>query len=83
MSTYPCTAPADTMAFRTSLAKYLENLRHAAVYPKSGVKNPGASLVRDKGKTKELVTSTETAESWWWKDVVVRKSLLEECSGGR
>jgi hypothetical protein len=25
----------------------------------------------------------ETVGAWWWKDVVVRKSLLEECAGER
>jgi hypothetical protein len=80
LPTYPCLAPADTTAFRTSLAKYLETLRHSAIYPKHGSVNASSSI-RNKGKDKE--TTSEAIEAWWWKDVVVRKSLLEECAGER
>ncbi|KAJ7777067.1 hypothetical protein B0H16DRAFT_1879220 [Mycena metata] len=66
ISTYPCMQPAETTAFRTSLAKFLETLRHSSM-----------SSGRPDSKT-------PTANSaWWWKDVVVRKSLLEECAGER
>lgn len=78
---YPCLAPADTTAFRTSLSKYLENLRHSAIYPKPGSVN--TSSTRDKGKDKETSNTSEAIEAWWWKDVVVRKSILEECAGER
>ncbi|KAJ7080835.1 hypothetical protein B0H15DRAFT_856433 [Mycena belliarum] len=66
LPTYPCLQPADTTAFRTSLAKFLENLRHKSVFS------------TDSGGIK---LSANVA--WWWKDIVVRKSLLEECSGER
>lgn len=75
---YPCGAPADTTAFRTSLSKYLETLRHIAVYPKTASINTSS---RDKSKATE--TATDALDAWWWKDVVVRKSLLEECAGER
>jgi hypothetical protein len=26
---------------------------------------------------------SEFVQAWWWKDVVVRKTLLEECAGER
>ncbi|GLB43260.1 hypothetical protein LshimejAT787_1301610 [Lyophyllum shimeji] len=78
LSTYPCVAPSDTVAFRTSLSKYLETLRHNAIYPNSKSVN-GAS---GKSKGKEAAKSPDST-AWWWKDVVVRKSLLEECAGER
>ncbi|KAF8868560.1 hypothetical protein BD779DRAFT_1807953 [Infundibulicybe gibba] len=56
---YPCLQPTETLAFRTSLAKYLEALRHQAIF----------------GKDPSMV------QAMWWKDVVVRKSILEECAG--
>ena len=35
-------------------------------------------------KGKQHASSPEDeAVAWWWKDVVVRKSILEECSGER
>ncbi|RDB23829.1 hypothetical protein Hypma_008945 [Hypsizygus marmoreus] len=73
LPTYPCLAPSDTVAFRTSLAKYLETLRHDSLYPSS--KAPALA----NGKVK--VKNDGTAVAWWWKDVLVRKSLLEECAG--
>ncbi|KAF9556493.1 hypothetical protein CPC08DRAFT_91643 [Agrocybe pediades] len=74
LATYPCLQPSDSLAFRTSLAKYLEGLRHSTLFPSStrataGKPNPKPS----EGNAKDA--------GWWWKDVVVRKSLLEECSG--
>ncbi|PSR70707.1 hypothetical protein PHLCEN_2v13437 [Hermanssonia centrifuga] len=64
LPTYPCTQPADTLAFRTALTKYLESLKHDALHSKSANKD-----------------SEESA--WWWKDIIIRKSLLEECAGDR
>ncbi|KAJ7262114.1 hypothetical protein C8J57DRAFT_1719665 [Mycena rebaudengoi] len=69
LPSYPCLQPAETTAFRTSLTKFLENLRHRAIFPDSSA-----------GKTMPPVPAPESA-AWWWKDVVVRRSLLEECSG--
>ena len=70
---YPCLQPSDTVAFRNVIVKYIEALRHDALYPdaksKAGV-----------GGTR---TKIDSKVAWWWKDVVVRKSLLEECSGER
>ncbi|KAJ7036637.1 hypothetical protein C8F04DRAFT_1095201 [Mycena alexandri] len=64
ISTYPCVQPAETTAFRTSLAKFLETLRHSSM---------------PSGRTDSKTPAANSA--WWWKDVVVRKSLLEECAG--
>ncbi|KAG5634664.1 hypothetical protein H0H81_001208, partial [Sphagnurus paluster] len=72
--TYPCAAPSDTVAFRTSLSKYLETLRHNLIYPSSSKPVVGASAKpkrNDAAKDSGLV------------DVLVRKSLLEECAGER
>ncbi|EMD38994.1 hypothetical protein CERSUDRAFT_47577 [Gelatoporia subvermispora B] len=75
--TYPCLQPSDTVAFRVSLAKYIETLRSSVLHPKGTPTNSSRS--RSKG---EIVDATaETA--WWWKDVIVRKSLLEKCCGER
>lgn len=70
LPTYPCAAPADVTAFRTSLARYLEGLRHGALH--------AAPAPRDvQGK------EDGAGKMGWWRDVVVRKSLLEECAGER
>ncbi|KAJ7773613.1 hypothetical protein DFH07DRAFT_801257 [Mycena maculata] len=75
ISTYPCLQPAEITAFRTSLAKFLENLRHTSIFPSST--HPAKQL---RPGTKAI---SPLAVAWWWKDVVVRKSLLEECAGER
>ncbi|KIM88355.1 hypothetical protein PILCRDRAFT_814255 [Piloderma croceum F 1598] len=77
LSTYPCLTPPDSIAFRTSLAKYLETLRHNSSYLKIGSSSMIASRNRRKGIDPEFV------QAWWWKDIVVRKTLLEECAGER
>ncbi|KAJ7857907.1 hypothetical protein B0H13DRAFT_1727355 [Mycena leptocephala] len=74
--TYPCSQPTDTTAFRTSLAKFLENLRHNSIF--SAV----PSRKQNSPHSKTPVGGVESF-AWWWKDVVVRKSLLEECGGER
>lgn len=76
LPSYPCLQPSDTIAFRTSLAKYLESLRHQSLYP--APKEPNGLGVKSNQKQK---TIKRKDFAWWWKDVVVRKSLLEECSG--
>ncbi|KAH0582449.1 hypothetical protein H2248_010390 [Termitomyces sp. 'cryptogamus'] len=85
LATYPCLVPSDTVAFRTSLSKYVEALRHSSIYPSTS-KAP-AGTTKSKGNAKEHAhTKTESdvgSGAWWWKDVVVRKSLLEECAGER
>ncbi|KAH9992724.1 hypothetical protein BJV74DRAFT_393505 [Russula compacta] len=68
--TYPCSHPSDSVAFRAVLAKYLEGLRNHVVRPETS----------SKGKSPSAGTPPDP---WWWKDVVVRKSLLEECTGNR
>ncbi len=75
--TYPCLQPSDSVAFRAVLAKYLEGLRNLVVRPETHSKSQGTS---SKGKSPGLGT---TPEPWWWKDVAVRRSLLEECTGNR
>ncbi|KAH9933438.1 uncharacterized protein B0H18DRAFT_645376 [Fomitopsis serialis] len=78
LSTYPCLQPADTTAFRISLAKYLETLRHSSMFPSHADDRQKAT-----DDTKSKQTMTPQRHAWWWQDVVVRKSLLEECSGDR
>ncbi|KAF5356346.1 hypothetical protein D9756_004409 [Leucocoprinus leucothites] len=77
LPTHPCSRPSDSLAFRTSLSKFLETLRHHALFlsSKKMTTNPSTTP-----KTPEKV---DQRTSWWWKDVVVRKSLLEECAGER
>jgi hypothetical protein len=74
---YPCLTPPDSIAFRTSLAKYLETLRHQSIYFKTGT----ASMKASRNQSKEI--DPKFVQAWWWKDVVVRKTLLEECAGER
>lgn len=74
------------MAFRTSLAKYIETLRHTALYPKqlpASSSAPSQAQARAKPKPGDNAPEDDAAhvQAWWWKDVVVRKSLLEECGG--
>ncbi|EPQ56712.1 hypothetical protein GLOTRDRAFT_39401 [Gloeophyllum trabeum ATCC 11539] len=78
---YPCLRPSDATAFRAALTKYLETLRHAALHPKAST-----DQLRRLGKTVKQSPSSGTPGvelAWWWKDVMVRKSLLEECSGDK
>ena len=65
LPTYPCVQPSESVAYRTSLAKYLDNLRH---HPTS---SSNTQILKGKGSDM----------AWWWKDVTIRKSLLEECVG--
>ncbi|KZT07535.1 uncharacterized protein LAESUDRAFT_758541 [Laetiporus sulphureus 93-53] len=74
---YPCLKPSDTTAFRISLSKYLEALRHTSIHPNHPTHEDKAA--READKTRTQIASA----AWWWRDVVVRKSLLEECSGAR
>ncbi|PCH44503.1 hypothetical protein WOLCODRAFT_76672 [Wolfiporia cocos MD-104 SS10] len=76
LPTYPCLQPSDTTSFRISLAKYLEALRHSGMHPTP-------SEHRGPGGAREQLRHTAHGVAWWWKDVVVRRSLLEECSGER
>ena len=73
---HPCLRPSDTVGYRIALAKYLEGLRNAIVHTKH------AHLADHKGK-QPASSAEDEAVAWWWKDVVVRKSILEECSGER
>ncbi|KAI9440400.1 hypothetical protein H4582DRAFT_1781600, partial [Lactarius indigo] len=75
--TYPCSQPSDSVAFRAVLAKYLESLRNQAIRPET---LPKLQSTSSKGKNPAPCV---TPDPWWWKDVVVRRSLLEECTGNR
>ncbi|KAF9449310.1 hypothetical protein P691DRAFT_703357 [Macrolepiota fuliginosa MF-IS2] len=77
LPTYPCSQPSDSLAFRTSLFKYLEALRHRALFGSS--QKSSATTQKTKSGNEAVLRGT----AWWWKDVVVRKSLLEECTGDR
>ncbi|KAF8156925.1 hypothetical protein B0H34DRAFT_478423 [Crassisporium funariophilum] len=79
LPSYPSIQPSETVAFRTSLSKYLENLRHQAIYPASALKSSMGTSSKGKGKD----TTSNSDMAWWWKDVMVRKSLLEECLGDK
>ena len=76
MPKYHCLHPSDTTAYRIALAKYLEGLRNAIVHTSRAQTND------PKGKQRATPAEDE-ASAWWWKDVVVRKSILDECSGDR
>ena len=76
LPTYPCLQPSDTTAYRIALAKYLEGLRNAIAHTSRAQTND------PKGKQRATPAEDE-ASAWWWKDVVVRKSILDECSGDR
>ncbi|CCM02621.1 uncharacterized protein FIBRA_04724 [Fibroporia radiculosa] len=73
---YPCLQPSDTTAFRISLSKYLESLRHNIIHPC----HAEGKKISDNEKHQGRQTIPPAS---WWKDVVVRKSLLEECCGER
>ncbi|KAH9479899.1 hypothetical protein JR316_0008495 [Psilocybe cubensis] len=75
LSTYPCTQPSESLAFRTSLSKYLEILRHQSIF------TPSARSGMKAGPSANSVAIAEPSNAFWWKEVVVRKSLLEECFG--
>ncbi|KAI0831939.1 hypothetical protein BC628DRAFT_569953 [Trametes gibbosa] len=78
LPTYPCLQPSDTTAFRIALAKYIEATRNSIVH----TTHASEKQVAQKGK--QLASSTrDEIPAWWWKDVVVRKSILEECCGER
>ncbi|KAM5530821.1 hypothetical protein V8D89_015511 [Ganoderma adspersum] len=76
LPSYPCVQPADTAAYRIALAKYLERLRNAIVHTKH------AHAADPKGK-RPASSAEDEVVARWWKDVVVRKSILDECSGDR
>ncbi|KAH9947011.1 hypothetical protein B0H21DRAFT_740581 [Amylocystis lapponica] len=80
LPTYPCLQPSDTTAFRMSLAKHLETLRHGIVYPGHADMKPNTTSKKNQAK---VTSVTSTANAWWWKDVMVRRSILEECCGER
>ncbi|KXN88049.1 hypothetical protein AN958_07781 [Leucoagaricus sp. SymC.cos] len=79
---YPCSQPSDNLAFRTSLFKYLEALRHRALFSSSG-KKPSTNSGYAQKNQQQVDSGMVQRSAWWWKDVMVRKSLLEECAGER
>ncbi|TFK51950.1 hypothetical protein OE88DRAFT_1679525 [Heliocybe sulcata] len=78
---YPCLKPTDATAFRASLTKYLETIRHKAISTNSDGSNARSSAKDTKHKPAD--GDHETKLAWWWRDIMVRKSLLEECSGDK
>ena len=62
-------------------AKYLEALRNAVVHKAPG-SDPTASS-KGKRPASAAAVSGDEGTAWWWKDVVVRKSILDECCGER
>ncbi|KAI0369772.1 hypothetical protein BV20DRAFT_945532 [Pilatotrama ljubarskyi] len=78
LPTYPCLQPSDTTAFRIALARYIEAIRNSIVHT-SHVSEKSSEL---RGKQPASPAPDETP-AWWWKDIVVRKSILDECCGER
>ncbi|KAF7296432.1 hypothetical protein HMN09_01113600 [Mycena chlorophos] len=82
---YPCTVPSDAGPFRASLAKYLDGLRHATTHPPSSKDTKSFTQSRA-GKAALAGTSSPGSVpvvAAWWAEVVVRKSILDECTGER
>ncbi|KAI0642389.1 hypothetical protein C8Q79DRAFT_1121778 [Trametes meyenii] len=78
LPTHPCLQPSDSTAFRIALSKYIEAIRNGLVYTtRAGEKPPDP-----KGKQRAS-PAHEDPIAWWWKDIVVRKSILDECCGER
>ncbi|KAI0664399.1 hypothetical protein C8Q70DRAFT_234350 [Cubamyces menziesii] len=78
LPTYPCLQPSDTTAYKIALAKYLEAIRNSVAH----TTHAGDRQPEQKGKQPACPAKDE-ASAWWWKDVVVRKSILDECCGER
>ncbi|KAH9849860.1 hypothetical protein C2E23DRAFT_736240 [Lenzites betulinus] len=78
LPTYPCLQPSDTTAFRIALAKYIEAIRNSIVH----TTHAGEKPVEQKAK-QPTSSARDDIPAWWWKDIVVRKSILEECCGER
>ncbi|KAI0358277.1 hypothetical protein OH77DRAFT_1494526 [Trametes cingulata] len=78
LPSYPCLQPSDTTAFRIALAKYIESMRNSIVH----TTHAGEKSSELKGKQPASPAPDETP-AWWWKDIVVRKSILDECCGER
>ncbi|KAL1699142.1 hypothetical protein EV121DRAFT_216835 [Schizophyllum commune] len=74
---FPCKKPSDSVAYRTALTKYLEGVRHSAI----GGSHAPATGRSAKGSPKEASVNKSSASATWWKDVLVRKSTIEECAG--
>ncbi|KAI0675986.1 hypothetical protein C8Q78DRAFT_1007502 [Trametes maxima] len=78
LPTYPCLQPSDSTAFRIALSKYIEAIRNGIVY----TTHAGEKLPDPKGKQRAS-PALEEPTAWWWKDIVVRKSILDECCSER
>ncbi|KAF8524210.1 hypothetical protein JB92DRAFT_2881529 [Gautieria morchelliformis] len=93
--TYPCLQPSDTVAFRVNVTKYLEALRTTVTRPSlqgptsqrripAGKASSPNSQLGSTGKSPcPSPQENSSPVAWWWSAIVVRKSLLEECSGDR
>ncbi|KAI8985610.1 hypothetical protein BD414DRAFT_515397 [Trametes punicea] len=78
LPTHPCLQQSDTAAFRIALAKYIEAIRNSITH----TTHAGGRAADLKGKPYASSTENDVL-AWWWKDVVVRKSILDECCGER
>ncbi|KAI0761809.1 hypothetical protein BD413DRAFT_236006 [Trametes elegans] len=81
LPTYPCLQPSDTTAFKIALAKYIEAIRNSVVHTTRA--NTGDKQLDQQGKHPGPPGQDDAPAAWWWKDVVVRKSILDECCGER
>ncbi|OSD05308.1 hypothetical protein PYCCODRAFT_1223699 [Trametes coccinea BRFM310] len=79
LPSYPCLQPSDATAFRIALAKYMEGIRNSITHTTHAVDKPSDSSSRGQPASQ----SENDPPAWWWRDVVVRKSVLDECAGER
>ncbi|EIW58312.1 uncharacterized protein TRAVEDRAFT_124273 [Trametes versicolor FP-101664 SS1] len=78
LPTYPCLQPSDTTAFRIALAKYVETIRNSIVHTTHAGEKPAEQKAKQPASP-----ARDEIPAWWWRDVVVRKSILDECCGER
>lgn len=58
--------------------KYVEAIRNSIVH----TTHAGEKPTEQKGK-QPASPARDEIPAWWWRDVVVRKSILDECCGER
>ena len=95
---YPCLDKGDTIAFRNAATKYMENIRTTALRSNTRGSSPppppkkasGTSKTTSKppipardGKGPLASSSTASTFGWWWKEILPRASVLQDCSGDR
>ncbi|OJT12315.1 hypothetical protein TRAPUB_11142 [Trametes pubescens] len=69
---------ANTTAFRIALAKYVEAIRNSIVHTTHAGEKPTEQKAKQPASP-----ARDEIPAWWWRDIVVRKSILDECCGER